>query len=47
MINPMPSDAEVESWFMLHASEANGVSDRILLPIAPWIPIISFPANDR
>ena len=47
MINPMPGDAEVESWFMLHAGETESASDRVLLPIAPWIPIISFPANDR
>ncbi len=47
MINPMPSDADVETWFNRYASDANWTADRALLPIAPWIPIIGLPANDR
>lgn len=47
MINPMPSAADVENWFVRYADDANGTADRALLPIVPWIPIIGLPANDR
>ena len=47
MLDPMPGDADVEDWFARHGCEADGVGDRTLLPIAPWIPIIGIPANDR
>ena len=47
MINPMLSDADVETWFARNAGGATIVADHILLPLAPWIPIIGIPANDR
>ncbi len=47
MINPMPTDADVETWFMRYVGDASGTSDHALMPIAAWIPIIGLPANDR
>ena len=46
MIASMPNDAEVEEWFFRHREEAASLSERALLPIAPWIPLIGLPAND-
>ncbi len=47
MINPVLSDDELETWFIRHVHEARRMSHDNLLPIAPWIPIIGLPANDR
>lgn len=47
MINPMLSDVELETWFIRHCQDQSRFPDDSLLPIAPWIPIISLPANDR
>lgn len=47
MINPIPSDVDVENWFVRHAGKADSAFDRAVMPIAAWIPIIGIPANDR
>ncbi len=47
MLNPVSSDTEVENWFTRYGNGTENIPERIFLPIAPWIPIIGLPANDR
>ena len=46
MINPVPSESDVEDWFIRHAGEAGNASELSLRQVALWIPIIGLPAND-
>ena len=39
------SDTDVEDWFERHGKETQGVTEAVLLSIAPWIPLIGIPAN--
>lgn len=46
MINPVPSDADVERWFARNPAKIAALSDVVLRPIAAWFPMIGIPAND-
>ena len=47
MLYPELGDAELEGWFLRHAVEAGTTEDYSLIPVAPWLPLVGIPANDR
>lgn len=47
MTNPSSTDVEIEDWFVRHGGDTDDLAPGVFLAIAPWIPVIGIPANDR
>ena len=47
MTNMNSTDAELEDRFIRHGDAVDDLPPGVFTAIAPWIPIIGVPANDR
>lgn len=46
LINPIPSDRDIELWFARYPAAIAALSEQQFRPIAAWLPLIGIPAND-